>query len=201
MKSKARGAHLETLKIQGPELVRTRRGTATDDQIEEIPTSSPMATDLEPSSPVGERGDRVTRLEEKLERLTAMVERLAEAQIRATTRTNPVNDLPRAPPVASTYGMDQGEPSIQEEPVRQRPGKEVVRDTPDTSNETNENTAWTANQAALPPLKVDMKTDLPTYDGVVDGDKLDGYGSIVLSHISTSTDMTTRDVWPSHDSN
>jgi hypothetical protein len=156
-------------------MVKTRRGTAADDQMEETPTSSPMATDQEPSSPVGERGDRVTRLEEKLERLTAMVERLAEAEMRATTRTNPVNDLPRAPPVASTYGMDQGEPSIREEPVRQRPGKEVIRDTPDTSNETNENTAWTANQAALPPLKVDMKTDLPTYDGVVDGDKLDGW--------------------------
>ena len=61
---------------------------------------------------------------------------------------------------------------MREETMQRRPGKETLWETPE-SNEGE--VAWEAERGPLPPLKIDMKSDLPTYDGEVDGEKLDGW--------------------------
>ena len=150
-------------------MVLTRQGTSTAMDAEN--TSEP---EVQRSSDEVLDEWRI-RLEERLNKLTQLVERVVEVQVRGTAPLQSDREVPLVQPTAA------GVPPVEErgEPARtpdgrftRRPGKEVVQE---STTSPVANNGEVLVHGGMVPLKIDARVDLPFYDGVIDGEKVDSW--------------------------
>jgi hypothetical protein len=173
-------------------MVLTRQGTSTAMEGEQ--NSDP---EVQRSSDEVQDEWRM-RLEERLNQLTQLVERVVEVQVQGTAPLPPGREAPLVQPTAAGVQPveERGEPArTPDGRFTRRPGKEVVQE---STNSPVANSGDVMMHGGMIPLKIDARVDLQVYDGAIDGEKIDSW----IDHdyndcTSISTITTTHGDWQS----